>query len=122
MYVILTNYVNWHRENFRSDRENTGNLKIQFEWVPCLSRLFPQCHELFMLLFHFSGVDEVSVRSDQRQCGLLRYYRKRKEYLKISEYEKSSDIRTCPMFWTLCPMYLTKTSDIMSEENIKIMR
>ena len=38
-----------------------------------------------------------------------------------SVYEKSSDIRTCPMFWTLCPMYLTKTSDIMSEENIKIM-
>ena len=37
MYVILTNYVNWHRENLRSDRENTGNLKIQFEWVPCLS-------------------------------------------------------------------------------------
>ena len=35
MYVILTNYVNWHRENLRSDSENTGNLKIQFEWVPC---------------------------------------------------------------------------------------
>ena len=31
VYVILTNYVNWHRENLRSDRENTGNLKIQFE-------------------------------------------------------------------------------------------
>ena len=28
-------YVNWHRENLRLDRENTGNLKIQFEWVPC---------------------------------------------------------------------------------------
>ena len=34
VYVILTNYVNCHRENLRSDRENTGNLKIQFEWVP----------------------------------------------------------------------------------------
>ena len=34
VYVIVTNYVNWHRENLRSDRENTGNLKIQFEWVP----------------------------------------------------------------------------------------
>ena len=34
VYVILTNYVNWQRENLRSDRENTGNLKIQFEWVP----------------------------------------------------------------------------------------
>ena len=28
VYVILTNYVNWHRENLRLDRENTGNLKI----------------------------------------------------------------------------------------------
>ena len=36
MYVILTNHVNWHRENLWSDRENTGNLKIQFEWVPCI--------------------------------------------------------------------------------------
>ena len=35
MYVIVTNHVNWHRENLLSDRENTGNLKIQFEWVPC---------------------------------------------------------------------------------------
>ena len=35
MYVIVTNDVNWHRENLRSDRENTENLKMQFEWVPC---------------------------------------------------------------------------------------
>ena len=34
VYVILTNYLNCHREDLRSDRENTGNLKIQFEWVP----------------------------------------------------------------------------------------
>ena len=34
LYVILTNYVNWDRGKLRSDRENTGNLKIQFEWVP----------------------------------------------------------------------------------------
>ena len=34
MYVIVTNYVNWHRENLRSDRENTGNLKIQFSGYP----------------------------------------------------------------------------------------
>ena len=33
MYVILTNHVNWHKENLRSDRENTGTLKIQFEWA-----------------------------------------------------------------------------------------
>ena len=36
MYVIVTNHVNWHRENLRSDRENTGNVKMKFEWVPCL--------------------------------------------------------------------------------------
>ena len=39
VYVIVTNHVNWHRENLRSDmeknRENIGNLKMQFEWVPC---------------------------------------------------------------------------------------
>ena len=34
MYVIVTNHVNWHRENLQSDRENTGNSKTQFEWVP----------------------------------------------------------------------------------------
>ena len=34
--IIVTNYVNWHRENLRLDRENTGNLKILFEWVLCL--------------------------------------------------------------------------------------
>ena len=31
VYVIVTNYVNWHRESLRLDRENTGNLKIQFD-------------------------------------------------------------------------------------------
>ena len=30
--------------------------------------------------------------------------------------EKSSDIRTCPTFWLLCPTFCAKTSDIMSEE------
>ena len=38
MYVIVTNDVNWHRENLRSDRENTGNLKTQFEWVPWVNQ------------------------------------------------------------------------------------
>ena len=36
VYVIVTHYVNWHRENLRLDKENTGNLKMQFEWVPCV--------------------------------------------------------------------------------------
>ena len=35
VYVIVTNRVNWHRENLPSDREKTGNLKMQFECVPC---------------------------------------------------------------------------------------
>ena len=34
VYVIVTNHVNWHREYLQSDRENTGNLKIQVKWVP----------------------------------------------------------------------------------------
>ena len=42
VYIIVTNYVNWHRENLRLDREKTGNFKIQFEWVPCvLHQLLP---------------------------------------------------------------------------------
>ena len=36
MYVIVTNHVNWDRENLQSDRENTGFLKMKFEWVPWL--------------------------------------------------------------------------------------
>ena len=28
---------NKHRENLPSDRENTRNLKMQFEWGPCIS-------------------------------------------------------------------------------------
>ena len=35
MYVIVTNHVNWHRENLRSDRE----FENQFEWVPCCARI-----------------------------------------------------------------------------------
>ena len=35
VYGIVTNRVNWHKGNLRSDRENTGNSKMKFEWVPC---------------------------------------------------------------------------------------
>ena len=31
VYVLVTNYIYGHRENLRLDRENTGNLEIQFE-------------------------------------------------------------------------------------------
>ena len=34
VYGIVTNYVNWQWENLRLDRENTGNLKRQFDRVP----------------------------------------------------------------------------------------
>ena len=34
VYVIVMNHGNWHRENLQSDRENTRNLKMKFEWVP----------------------------------------------------------------------------------------
>ena len=34
VYIIVTNHVNWHRQNLHSDRANTGNLRMQFEWVP----------------------------------------------------------------------------------------
>ena len=46
VYVIVTNHVNWHREKLLSDRENTGNLKMQFEWVPCTSPLSLYYHTL----------------------------------------------------------------------------
>ena len=43
MYVIVTNHINWHRENLQSkqgkNRENTGNMKMQFEWVPCFNKV-----------------------------------------------------------------------------------
>ena len=35
VYVIVTNHVHWHRGYLQSDRENTGNFKMKFEWVPC---------------------------------------------------------------------------------------
>ena len=37
VYVIVINHINWPRENLQSGKENTGNLKMQFEWAPwCL--------------------------------------------------------------------------------------
>ena len=34
VYVIVKNHINWQTENLWSDRENTGTMKMQFEWVP----------------------------------------------------------------------------------------
>ena len=44
--MIVTNHVNWHRENLWPDRENTGNLKMQFEWVPCGNVMGKRLHSL----------------------------------------------------------------------------
>ena len=38
VYVIVTNHVNWHRENLRLDRENTGNLNGNPEVLTALFR------------------------------------------------------------------------------------
>ena len=35
VYVIVRNDLYWHRENMWLNRENTGNSKMQSEWVPC---------------------------------------------------------------------------------------
>ena len=35
IYEIVTNFLNWHRDNFQSNRENTGTKQIGFEWGPC---------------------------------------------------------------------------------------
>ena len=52
MYVIVTHHVNWHREYLWLDRENTGNWKMQFEWVPC--------HMLWFNLF-FYKLSEINI-------------------------------------------------------------
>ena len=48
VYVILTNYVNWYRENLRSDRENTG--KTQGIWKYNLSGYPGYCIAFFQVL------------------------------------------------------------------------
>ena len=51
VYVIVRNHVNWHREicsqtgkKQGKHRENTENLKMKFEWVPCT------CISLFQVI------------------------------------------------------------------------
>ena len=39
VYIIVTNHINWHRDNLRLDTKNTGNLKMNFEWLPCMGIL-----------------------------------------------------------------------------------
>ena len=56
MYVIVTNHVNWHRENLRLDRENTGNSKTQFEWVPCITEAYQSLYSVFSASIHVSVI------------------------------------------------------------------
>ena len=39
-------------ENLQLDRENTGNSKIQFEWVPCRIILGENCEIMFDVALH----------------------------------------------------------------------
>ena len=40
MYVIVTNYVNWHRENLQPDRETQGIKKYNSSGYPVIVALF----------------------------------------------------------------------------------
>ena len=76
MYVILTNYVNWHGKfavGQGKHRESTGNLKIQFEWVPCtwcgleshlLAWQLKDCRQDGKVLFRLKKTTFFSCRKD----------------------------------------------------------
>ena len=53
--MLVTNYENWYRENLRLDRENTGNLKVQFVWVTWLKSSFLFSLNLFSLKSNFTA-------------------------------------------------------------------
>ena len=75
MYVILTNYVNWHRENLQSDRENSGNLKIQFEWGPCTEHIYNLKHVSVVSGYELSKVEGKTGSPEKplSDLGLLSY-------------------------------------------------
>ena len=58
MYVIVTNNVN--KGEFAvgqgNNRENTGNLQMQFEWVPCLKETKTIVHILIRYFKMMKGV------------------------------------------------------------------
>ena len=57
MYVIVTNHVNRHRENLSSDREITGNLKVNKPHLKNLCSLIERIEELSFLRFLENGVN-----------------------------------------------------------------
>ena len=65
MYVIVTNHVHWLWENLQSDRENTGNLKMEFEWVYPVPIIDTTCFIDFL-------VDEVAIMSQAILLDILR--------------------------------------------------
>ena len=68
VYAIVTNHVNWHREHLRSDRENTGNLKMKFEWVPCLALQYNVLESLDLQFFLFVWVHDIRVAICYQPC------------------------------------------------------
>ena len=59
MYAVVTNHVNWHMENLWSDRESTGNLKMKFEWMPCLALQYNVLESLDLQFFLFVWVYDI---------------------------------------------------------------
>ena len=55
----------------RSDRENIGNLKIQFEWVPG----YPGNKAISVTLLHAPGCDHLEKKT--KKVGRMRYHKKR---------------------------------------------
>ena len=98
MNGMVKNYVIRHGQ-LRSARENTGNLKMQFEWVPCVMK---KSRFVFILPFSRSGI-LVSFFSCVRESG--NFFKSRgKLYFQVD----ISDVLTtmsaeCPENINECP-------------------
>ena len=72
VYVIVTHHINWHRENLRSDRENTGNFKMQFEWGPCIKYIHVyhsgRFHHLVFNVISLCGIQKLLVNILTPNC------------------------------------------------------
>ena len=79
MYVKVANYGNWHREKLQLDRENTGNLKIQFEWVPCW---------LYWLWVLYDGILCVASDVDGNHCSYYSHQGSHRDWKTCKSQEK----------------------------------